>query len=207
MRPSRRSIIRLVSLGAAVSIIDTLVPSTVVFGQSLEEQITKALVTRGIGGTTRSPEDPNALEQRRFIDSLRGRPARSLTLDERESVAAFSEDKPRIDLEITFDYDSSVVGPNALPPLLALGRALSKDEFKGTTFLINGHTDAKGGEAYNQALSERRAEAVKRVLIEQFNLPPDALIAVGFGKTHLKTPAEPFGGENRRVQIVNAEVR
>jgi len=186
---------------AAIIVLSSGAP---VRGEPTVDEITRALLARG---AARAPGDPKLLEQRRLIEALRGRSARSLTLDERERVATFAEEKPHIDLEINFDFDSSAVGPKALPPLLALGRALSKDEFKGTTFLIDGHTDAKGGEAYNQALSERRAEAVKRVLIEQFNLPADTLIAVGFGKTHLKNPADPFGGENRRVQIVNTEVK
>ena len=47
-------------------------------------------------------------------------------------------------------------------------------------FFINGHTD--GNSEYNQGLSQRRAEAVKRYLIEHFKLAPDTLVAVGLGK-------------------------
>jgi outer membrane protein OmpA-like peptidoglycan-associated protein len=94
-----------------------------------------------------------------------------------------------------------------VPVLLALGRALSRDELKGAVFFINGHTDAKGSDPYNQGLSERRAEAVKRLLVEQFGLPAADLIAVGYGRSQLKNAAEPFAGENRRVQIVNTEVK
>ena len=82
---------------------------------------------------------------------------------------------------------------------------LSKPEFKGTVFLINGHTDARGSAEYNQQLSERRAAAVRRALIEQFKLAPDTLIAAGFGKEQLKLPNQPFAGENRRVEVVNTE--
>jgi flagellar motor protein MotB len=46
---------------------------------------------------------------------------------------------------------------------------------------------------------------VKRILIEEFKLPANTLIAVGYGKSQLKTKADPFAGENRRVQIVNTE--
>jgi outer membrane protein OmpA-like peptidoglycan-associated protein len=114
-----------------------------------------------------------------------------------------SRREPRIDLEITFEYDSAVVGPEAVKALAALGRALADKELEGATFLIAGHTDAKGGDAYNQALSERRAEAVKEFLVEEFKLPPDHLLAVGYGKERLKNSADPFGPENRRVQVVN----
>jgi outer membrane protein OmpA-like peptidoglycan-associated protein len=116
-------------------------------------------------------------------------------------------DKPLVDVEINFDYDSDAIGRQALKPLLRLGRALSNEEIKWTFFFVNGHTDAKGNAEYNQALSERRAEAVKRLLIEEFKLPADSLIAAGFGKTQLKNRENPFADENRRVQIVNTEQR
>jgi outer membrane protein OmpA-like peptidoglycan-associated protein len=180
-------------------------------GQPTESQILDALKptakTRSLGGPTRSPADPQTADERRLIDSLRARPARSLTVMEREKVAEIAKDRPSIDLEINFDYNSATVGPQAVPVLLALGRALSKDELQGTVFLINGHTDAKGGVEYNQDLSERRAEAVKRLLVQQFNLPGTVLIAIGYGKMQLKNRTDPFAGENRRVQIVNTEVK
>jgi outer membrane protein OmpA-like peptidoglycan-associated protein len=67
-----------------------------------------------------------------------------------------------------------------------------------------GSTDAKGSETYNQGLSERRADAVKRFLLEQYGIDAGNLVTVGYGKTHLKNPAEPLSGENRRVQVINA---
>jgi outer membrane protein OmpA-like peptidoglycan-associated protein len=100
-----------------------------------------------------------------------------------------------------------VVRPNARQPLQTLGRALSNEQMNGTVFLVNGHTDAVGGVDFNQDLSERRAEAVKRILIQEFRLPAGTLIAVGYGKTQLKNTTNPFAAENRRVQIVNTEQR
>jgi outer membrane protein OmpA-like peptidoglycan-associated protein len=180
-------------------------------GQPSEAQILEALrpvtKTRSISSATRSPGDPNSGEEQRFIKSLRARATRSLTIVEREKVAAIARIRPSIDLEINFDYNSAVVGPQAVPVLVALGRALSRDEFGGVVFLINGHTDGKGSLEYNQDLSERRADAVKGMLVKQFNLPATTLIAIGYGKTQLKNAANPFAGENRRVQIVNTGVR
>jgi outer membrane protein OmpA-like peptidoglycan-associated protein len=171
-----------------------------------EAEILKALTSGHTRHGAGSPEQQRRdAEERRFIDSLRARTARSLTLDERAEVAEIAKARPSIDIEINFDYNSDAVGPKATRPLLALGCALSDNALKGTVFFVNGHTDAKGGTDYNQDLSERRAEAVKRVLIEEFNLPADTLIAVGYGKTQLKNTTDPFAGENRRVRIVNTD--
>jgi outer membrane protein OmpA-like peptidoglycan-associated protein len=207
---------------ALAALAGWLLTAEVAGAQSLEDQIGSALLPKTTVPTrslTRSiTVDPKAAAaaearsaaDRALVDQLRSRsisvePA-PRTSAEREQIAAFAAAKPAIDLEILFDYDSAVVGPKAAPVLGALGRALSRPELKGSVFLINGYTDAKGSADYNQALSQRRADAVRRALIEQFRLQPDTLIATGFGKEQLKNPANPLGEENRRVQIVNTTV-
>jgi outer membrane protein OmpA-like peptidoglycan-associated protein len=145
--------------------------------------------------------------ERRFIDSLRGRPARALTVKEKTEIANISTHKPNIDIEINFDHGSAVIDLKAVRPLVRLGLVLLEQNLKGTIFFVNGHTDAKGTAEYNQELSERRAESVKEFLVREFSLPADTLITVGFGKTRLKNRSDAFADENRRVQIVNTQQR
>lgn len=159
-------------------------------------------LTRSLSGAGQVAPAQSA-EEKRFINSLRTRSTRAITVEEREKVAEIVKDKPKIDLEITFDYDSAAITPRAIPVLTNLGRALSDPELKGTVFMVGGHTDAKGGEGYNQQLSERRAEAVKRYLSERYGIPGENLVAVGFGKEHIKLKHDPFAEANRRVQVVN----
>jgi outer membrane protein OmpA-like peptidoglycan-associated protein len=168
--------------------------------QTSADQIIKALkparVTRGL--------DPSHnAEDARFIDTLRNRPTRSLTTVERNQIASITDDKPKIDIEVQFEFNSATVGPNAAKALTELGEALTSVNLKGRSFFLNGYTDAKGDEVYNQDLSERRADAVKRFLLEKFGIDGSRLIAVGYGKSRLKNPSEPFAAENRRVQVVN----
>jgi outer membrane protein OmpA-like peptidoglycan-associated protein len=174
------------------------------------QQILDALkpkpLTRSLssGGTSAAPSGLNQ-EDQRFVNSLRGRRTRSLSAGEREHIAAIVKEKPSIDLTINFDFNSADISRKSVSQVTELGKALSSSELKGGTFLVAGHTDAKGGEEYNQALSERRAQAIKRYLVEKFNIPADNLVTVGYGKTQLKNTADPFGEENRRVQVVNME--
>ena len=63
--------------------------------------------------------------------------------------------------------------------------------------------DAKGSAEYNQKLSERRADVVRRYLIAQFGIDKSRLTAKGFGKAQLLDPARPEDGVNRRVQVLN----
>jgi outer membrane protein OmpA-like peptidoglycan-associated protein len=169
------------------------------------DQIVKALKPAGrTRSLTISPADAaRTAEDARFVDTLRNRTTRSLTVAEREKVASMAEKKPSIDLEINFEYNSDTIGAKAAPQVTALGQALSNSELKGGTFVVAGYTDGKGGDAFNQNLSERRADAVKRYLAEKYQIDAANLVSVGYGKARLKNPANPLAAENRRVQVVN----
>jgi outer membrane protein OmpA-like peptidoglycan-associated protein len=82
----------------------------------------------------------------------------------------------------------------------ALGKALANPNLKGSTFVVAGHTDAVGGESYNQDLSERRADSIKRYLVERFGIAGADLVTVG---SKPKDPNAPMDPANRRVQVVN----
>jgi outer membrane protein OmpA-like peptidoglycan-associated protein len=176
-----------------------------------EDQILKALapkkpLTRSLSNGPQTQTDPvTAATEGKFVQSLRNRPTRSLSLNEREEIAAIVKDKPKIDLEINFDYNSAEISAKSLPSVQALGRALSNPDLKGSTFIVAGHTDAAGGETYNQDLSERRADSIKRYLVDKFGIAGPDLVTVGYGKTKLKDSANPLADANRRVQVVNME--
>lgn len=165
------------------------------------DDIIKALTTTK--RVTRHLTDTETAQDKVFVDGLRKRSTRGLTLDDRSKITAISEKKPSIDLEINFDFNSSTIGQGAMPEVTALGQALNNEQLKGGTFILAGHTDGKGTDAYNQDLSVRRAEAVKQFLAERYKINASNLIAVGYGKTQLKNASDPFGPENRRVQIIN----
>jgi len=165
----------------------------------------KAPLTRGL--TIAPAEQAKKAETDQFVDSLRNRTTRSLSTNERQQIAAVAETRPRIDLEIRFDYNSDIIAKSAIPDVNNLGKALSDPALKGGTFVLAGHTDAAGGEEYNQDLSNRRADAVKRYLTEKFGLPPQNLVTAGYGKSRLKNKDKPAAAENRRVEVVNMAER
>jgi outer membrane protein OmpA-like peptidoglycan-associated protein len=177
-----------------------------------EDQILRALapaqkpLTRGlsIGPQTQTDPEPSA-DESKFVQTIRGRATRSLSTAEREEIATIAKSKPNIDLEITFDYNSADISQKSMPSVQALGRALSSPDLKGSTFIVAGHTDAAGTEAYNQDLSERRADSIKRYLIGKYGIAGADLVTVGYGKSKLKDPSQPLAEVNRRVQVVNME--
>jgi outer membrane protein OmpA-like peptidoglycan-associated protein len=181
--------------------------------QPSEAQILDALKARkpargtpaAVAGAPAAAPADHGNNERAIIQDLLSKSPRGVTVDDRRRVAEFIRQKPSIDLEVTFEYNSATIGPAAVPTLITLGRALGNAELRGATFVIAGHTDAAGSDSYNQSLSERRAEAVKAFLAQQFKLSPNQLLAIGFGRSHLKNSDNPLAAENRRVQIVNAE--
>jgi outer membrane protein OmpA-like peptidoglycan-associated protein len=162
--------------------------------------------------TTRSLSlDPQKAAKKKsevtFINSMRNRSTRSLSMDERNQLQSLIIDKPKVDLEINFDYNSAEISQGSMSAVQHLGEALSDPQLKGSTFAVSGYTDAIGSEAYNQGLSERRADTIKRYLVEKYKIAASDLITAGYGKTHLKDAANPESPANRRVQVVNTEVQ
>jgi outer membrane protein OmpA-like peptidoglycan-associated protein len=174
-----------------------------------EDQIVRALapekkapLTRGLSVGPQQVVDPAAAAaEGKFVQQIRGRSTRSLSNSEREEIATIVKDKPKIDLEINFDYNSADISAKSLPSV----QALTNTELKGSTFVVAGHTDAAGGESYNLDLSERRADAIKRYLVDKYGITGTDLVTVGYGKSKLKDPSQPMAEVNRRVQVVNME--
>lgn len=126
------------------------------------------------------------------------------------SHVAVTRKEVRIELpaDILFDFDKSNIRPSAAGAL-EKAAVLLRERAKGVV-RIEGHTDSKGRPAYNQRLSERRAEAVRRWLVAREGLTTIRFVTVGFGATRPKVPnTKPDGSDdpagrqiNRRVEIV-----
>ena len=103
-----------------------------------EDQILKALapekkpLTRSLSMGPPVQANPAAAEaEGKLLQSLRNRSTRSLSMGEREQIATMVKDKPKIDLEINFDYNSANISAKSLPSVQALGRAVSPPRRRG----------------------------------------------------------------------------
>jgi OmpA-OmpF porin, OOP family len=109
---------------------------------------------------------------------------------------------PSIDLYVHFEFDQSALTmSDAQFTVDTLGRALKDVRLASLRFEIIGHTDGRGTDEYNLALSRKRAEAVRSRLIQFHGIDASKLKAEGKGRRELKDPARPEDGINRRVQI------
>jgi len=110
----------------------------------------------------------------------------------------------KIDLTINFDFDSAKLKEESKPQLERLAEALKTERLATLKFQIEGHTDAQGTAAYNDALSSRRAATVVGFLT-QSGVETERLQSVGKGFRDLLEPEDPKSAKNRRVRILTLE--
>jgi outer membrane protein OmpA-like peptidoglycan-associated protein len=104
--------------------------------------------------------------------------------------------------DILFDTGSARIRPSSSEVLAELGRMLS--DHPDLYLRIEGHTDSRGGETTNPELSQRRAEAVVRFLVDEHAVDAGRLEAVGRGEAEPVADNETPEGrqKNRRVELV-----
>ena len=119
--------------------------------------------------------------------------------------SAVLAEKVTIDLEVLFETDKAIVRPGYYTKIAELADFMAK--YPTTVATIEGHTDSRASESYNQALSQRRVNAVKESLITQFGVSADRLRAVGYGESQPRASNETADGRqlNRRVVAVVEE--
>ncbi len=109
--------------------------------------------------------------------------------------------KQRIVLRgVNFDFDKSDIREDSRPILDEAVSLLA--DHRDVLVIVGGHTDARGTEAYNQALSVRRAEAVFRYLVNR-GIAPERLRTEGFGESKPVADNDTDSGRarNRRVEL------
>jgi outer membrane protein OmpA-like peptidoglycan-associated protein len=104
---------------------------------------------------------------------------------------------------IEFEFDSDRLTGAAERQLAELARALTAPALRGNVLSIQGHTDSTGSDAYNRALSLRRARAVKGHLVAERGLSPARLVEAGLGEAFPLPGLAGEDGRNRRVEIVH----
>jgi outer membrane protein OmpA-like peptidoglycan-associated protein len=111
---------------------------------------------------------------------------------------------PKTNLTVLFDFDQADLRPESRPELARAMRFILQNP--GRRFEISAHTDALGTEEYNLDLSERRASAVRRYLVDH-GVPADIIIAKGYGERQpIDDNQTPQGRQrNRRVELTVIE--
>lgn len=166
-----------------------------ILGQAIGHNTTSTLVGAGIGALIGGIAG-NQIGA--YMDSqeqdLRQVEAASIQRDQDVLTASFKSD-------MFFDYDSATIKPGAYRELDRVADVLNK--YPQTTIRVEGHTDSRGSDQYNQQLSERRANSVKNALAQR-GIDARRIEAVGYGESQ---PISSSDAMNRRVNIVITPIR
>ena len=110
--------------------------------------------------------------------------------------------RPAVNLPVHFEFDRADLNSAARRQVLELGRALTIAKMKQRSFLLVGHTDKRGSQAYNQVLSDQRALTVRAELERRFPSLSGRLEAEGRGETELL-----YDGESEIDHMLNRRVK
>jgi len=111
----------------------------------------------------------------------------------------------KLTLYIHFDTDKSIIKENDFGKMNEAIEFIKK--YPGTTIIIKGHTDSVAEEAYNQALSLRRAQAAKQYFVEKGGIAASRMKVEGYGELMpVESNDTPWGrAQNRRVEVLISE--
>lgn len=152
-------------------------------------------------------QSPTSGQIMRRLETAPGRRIRQqdrVTVQEFKRRPDLRRAAPSIDIQtVNFNFGSAEIPRSEYRKVREIAQAFEGlgRRRRGARFLIEGHTDAVGSAASNQILSERRADALRWVLVNEFGISPRILETVGYGEEFLlvDTPFEDW--RNRRVTL------
>jgi outer membrane protein OmpA-like peptidoglycan-associated protein len=156
-----------------------------------DEEIERQLVRRPIRRLPRTYDREDLIEEPEVIFT---RP------EVREAL-------PGVEIDtIRFGFNEAFVREEEVQSLDRIGSIIERvvTAHPQELFVIEGHTDAVGSDAYNLKLSRQRAEAVRQILLEFYNIGEENVMTVGLGERYLKIPTPDPEQENRRVTVRRA---
>jgi outer membrane protein OmpA-like peptidoglycan-associated protein len=145
--------------------------------------------------------------ERVLVAPPRQKVRRVASVEEIEQKPEIRNSLRRIEIDtIRFGFNEAFVREEEISALDEIALVMEKvlKKYPREVFLIEGHTDAVGSDAYNYRLSKARAEAVKKALSSFYLIPSRNLKTVGLGERYLKIPTAEAEAENRRVSISRA---
>lgn len=132
--------------------------------------------------------------------------ATTLAVDS-DGCPRMSVESVSIDLEVLFDLNKSDVKAASIPEIQDVADFMYT--YPKSTAVIEGHTDDQGDADYNQDLSQRRADAVRTILVNDMNVDAGRVTAKGYGEEQPRASNDTRDGrqQNRRVTaVINASV-
>ncbi len=110
---------------------------------------------------------------------------------------------PQVTIDVLFDPDSSIIRPGSYRTLGRIADTLTDPVLLPYKFLIVSHTESGGRRDHNLTVSQRRADAIRDILVTTFKISAKRLQTLGLGEEQLRDAARPPAATNRRIQVVS----
>jgi OmpA-OmpF porin, OOP family len=183
------------AMGAALTLLAaSLSPSHAQTALTTDTMITQ------LSGLDAPPDLDVAALRQQVVDRIKAK-ADGIAL-KRPPVAAELLKLPQLMVEIQFDPDSPVIRPPSYQTIGRIADALYDPSLLPYTFLVVGHNDATGRREVSLALSQRRADSVRDVLVNTLKVSPKRIRAIGLGEEQLQDSAHPTAAINRQIQVM-----
>jgi OmpA-OmpF porin, OOP family len=109
---------------------------------------------------------------------------------------------PAFNVDIVFDVDTPIVQPESYQAVGRIADAMVHSSLLPYNFLIVGHIEASGRRENNAILSQRRADAIREILVNTFKISAKRIQSVGLGEEQLLDPARANAPVNNQIQIM-----
>lgn len=120
----------------------------------------------------------------------------------RPAIAPDLKKLPTFNVDISFDVDTPIVQPESYQTVGRIADALVHSSLLPYTILIVGHIEANGKREANAILSQRRADAIREILVNTFKISAKRIQSVGLGEEQLLDYARPVSPVNNQIQIM-----
>ena len=120
----------------------------------------------------------------------------------RTAIAPDLNKLPTFNVDITFDVDTPIVQPESYQTVGRIADAMVHSSLLPYTFVIVGHIEANGRREANAILSQRRADAIREILVNTFKISAKRIQSIGLGEEQFLDRARPTAASNGQMQIL-----
>ena len=197
MRSARRRLRELGLLAGALFLFAASAPAA-----RAENAVTRDDIVNQLNRFDTTPDlDVTALREQ-VLKRSQSRSRNEPPPQKRPPIAPELAKLPSFNVDIQFDTDTPIVQPESYQTLGRIADAMVHSTMLPYGFLIVGHIEANGKRESNALLSQRRADAIRDVLVNTFKISSKRLQSVGLGEEQLLDAAHPTAPVNQQIQII-----
>ena len=164
--------------------------------------VTRDDIIAKLGGLDNPPEIDVAALRTHVLERSKTRSKTDPPPNKRPPIAPELTKLPTINLDIQFDVDTPIVQPASYQTLGRIADALVHSSMLSYGVLIVGHTESNGRRENNVILSQRRADAIRDMLVNTFKIATKRVQSVGLGEEQFIDQARPSAPVNNQIQVV-----